>query len=157
VLISHIVLEVAVTVCTYGCRSKELKGRVDAEAGKLNSNCAIQISSSSWLGRRRRKITPYNSLTLRICIFAGRRCERTVRCAHSVFRLQTPTPMPMHTALSSEKQEAPSILILILNSRNKGTPPLLRDDVDCVFSHLTATTTRVQARLPQTLVINPIA
>jgi hypothetical protein len=51
-------------------------------------------------------VLPHTLLTLHICTCAGRRCERDVRCAHSVFGLQT--SMPMHAALRSTKYRASS-------------------------------------------------
>ena len=51
-------------------------------------------------------VLPHTPLTLRICTCAGRRCERAMRCAPSVFRLHT--PMLMHTALKSTKYRASS-------------------------------------------------
>ena len=83
-------------------------------------------------------VLPHTLLTLRICTCAGRRCERAMSCAHSVFRLHT--SMLMHTALKSTKYRAS-----ILNSSSCSCEVML---FHCVFAHLTA----LQARLLHTIV-----
>ena len=82
-------------------------------------------------------VLPHTLLTLRICTCAGRRCERAMSCAHSVFRLHT--SMLMHTALKSTKYRA--------SSTQAAAPEVML--FHCAFAHLTA----LQARLLHTLVI----
>ena len=85
-------------------------------------------------------VLPHTPLTLRICTCAGRRCERAMCCAHSVFRLHT--SYSNANAYCSEEHEVPSIL----NSSSCSCDVML---FHCAFAHLTA----LQARLLYTLVI----